>query len=57
MSRALIRAAMRQAHRRDLEDKAARIHEVLRSDKLGRFATVEEAYAAIVSDHVAIVRL
>jgi transposase len=54
LTRGQITAALRRAHRRDLEAKAARIQDILRAEQLHRSAVVQSAYAAIVSGQVAI---
>jgi transposase len=54
LTRGQITAALRRAHRRDVEAKAARIQDILRAEQLHRSAVVQSAYAAIVSGQVAI---
>jgi hypothetical protein len=56
MTRGQIAAALRRAHRRDIDTKADRIHQLLRADQLHRSPAVESAYAAIVTGQVAILQ-
>ena len=56
LTRAQIAAALRRSHRRDVEAKADRIHQILHAEQLHRSATVESAYAAIVTGQVAILQ-
>lgn len=56
LTRAQIAAALRRSHRRDVEAKADRIHHLLHAEQLHRSATVESAYAAIVTGQVAILQ-
>jgi hypothetical protein len=55
LTRTQITAALRRAHRRDVEVKAADIKQALAVDQLRRSAPVTSAYAAIVTGQVAIV--
>jgi hypothetical protein len=55
LTRGRITAALRRAHRREVEAKAARIQDVLRAEQLHRSTAVQSADAAIVSGQVAIV--
>ena len=56
LTRTQIAAALRRAHRRDVDAKAERIHQILHTDQLHRSATVESAYATIVTGQVAILQ-
>jgi transposase len=56
LTRGQIAAALRRANRRDVEAKTDRIHQVLHAEQLHRSATVESAYAAIVTGQVAILQ-
>jgi hypothetical protein len=46
LNRSRIRAALKHAHRRDLDTKTTRIQAVLRSQRLGRDSVITGAYAA-----------
>jgi len=52
LSRAQIAAALRRAHRRDVDTKAARLQEVLRAAQLRQPPPMQAAYAAIVTAQV-----
>jgi transposase len=54
LNRSQIRAALRHARRRDLDTKATRIQDALRSEQLGRDAVVTGAYAATTRSIVAV---
>jgi transposase len=56
LTRGQIAAALRRAHRRDIDAKAERIHQILHTEQLHRSAAVESAYAAIVTGQVAILQ-
>src|SRR4051794_6107274 len=56
LTRGQIAAALRRSRRRDVEAKAARIHQILHAEQLHRSTTVEAAYAAIVTGQVAILQ-
>jgi transposase len=56
LTRGQIAAALRRSRRRDVEAKAARIHQLLHAEQLHRSTTVEAAYAAIVTGQVAILQ-
>ncbi len=49
-----VKAALKRAGRRDVEVKAARIQEILRSAQLGRHPVIEQAYAATTRSAVAV---
>jgi hypothetical protein len=55
-TRGQIAAALRPAHRRDIDAKVDRIHQILRAEQLHRSTAVESAYAAIVTGQVAILQ-
>ena len=55
LSRSKITAALRRAHRRDAEGKAAAIQAVLRTPALRQPAPVQSAYATIVSSQVRLI--
>jgi hypothetical protein len=54
LSGSTISAVLRRARRRDIDDKAAQLQAVLRSDQLRQPALIQAAYAAIVTSEVAI---
>src|SRR4051794_9083973 len=56
VSRGQITAALRRSRRRDVDAKAARIHQILHAERLHRSTAVEAAYAAIVTGQVAILQ-
>ncbi len=56
LTRGQIAAALRRANRRDIDAKAARIHQTLHAEQLHRSPAVESAYAAIVTGQVAILQ-
>src|SRR3954447_25340822 len=56
LTRGQIATALRHAHRRDVEAKADRIHQILHAEQLHRSPAVESAYAAIVAGQVAILQ-
>jgi transposase len=56
LTRGQIATALGHAHRRDVETKAHRIHQILHAEQLHRSAAVESAYAAIITGQVAILQ-
>ena len=56
LTRGQIAAALRRAHRRDVEAKADRIHQILHAEQLHRSTAVESAYAAIMTGQVVILQ-
>ena len=50
-----IGAALRRAHRRDVDAKTARLREILGADELRQPPVIQSAYAAIVTSEVAII--
>ena len=56
LTRAQITAALRRAHRRNLEARTTQLHDVLGAEQLTQPPTVASAYAAIVSGQVAILQ-
>lgn len=54
LTRGQIRAALNHARRRDLDTKTARIQAALRSEQLGRDATISGAYAVTTRSIVAV---
>ena len=55
LSRARIAAALRRANRRNVEDRASEIRQILRAEELRRAPSVQAAYAAIVASQARIV--
>jgi transposase len=55
LTRRRIVAALRRAHRRNLESSATEIVQILGAEQLRRSAPVQSAYAAIVASQVAII--
>jgi hypothetical protein len=55
LSRSRIAAALKRAHRRDVEVKAERIQTALRSQQLAQPAELAGAYALTVGSHVALI--
>jgi len=55
LSRTQIVAALKRAHRRNVEDKAVAIQAALRSEQLGQPAAVTAAYAATVRSLVSVI--
>lgn len=55
LTRRRIAAALRHAHRRNVEARATEIQQILDTEQLVRSAPVQSAYAAIVASQVAIV--
>ena len=55
LSRARIAAALRRANRRNVEDRANEIRQILRAEELRRAPAVQAAYAAIVASQARIV--
>jgi transposase len=55
LTRRRIVAALRRAHRRNLESRATEIVQILGAEQLRRSAPVQSAYAAIVASQVAII--
>jgi transposase len=56
LTRAQITAALRRAHRRNLEARTTQLHDILGAEQLTQPPTVASAYAAIVSGQVAILQ-
>jgi transposase len=56
LTRPQIRAALKDARRRDIDTKTARIQDALRGEHLGRHAAITGAYAATTRSVVAILR-
>jgi transposase len=55
LSKSKISAALKRAHRRDTEEKADRIHSVLRAPALRQPVSVQAAFAAIVASQVRLI--
>src|SRR4051794_26311936 len=56
LTRATITAALRRAHRRDVEARTARLREIFGVEQLRQSAAIEAAYAAIVTSQAALIQ-